>query len=242
MMTLVKDLNEKLSKSGAEAILSYFLKEYKGKIVFGTSLGAEDQVITDMISRIDKSAKIFTLDTGRVFPETYETLHNTNAHYGINIEVYFPNSESVERMVNTNGINLFYTSVQNRKLCCQVRKIEPLMRAMTGAEIWITGIRREQSVTRILTEIVEYDEVNKIIKVNPLVDWTEEDVWNYIREFNVPYNELHDNGFPSIGCQPCTRAIKDGEDVRAGRWWWENPEQKECGLHSRENGQAKTQR
>ncbi len=242
MMTLVKDLNEKLSKSGAEAILSYFLKEYKGKIVFGTSLGAEDQVITDMISRIDKSAKIFTLDTGRVFPETYETLHNTNAHYGINIEVYFPNSESVERMVNTNGINLFYTSVQNRKLCCQVRKIEPLMRAMTGAEIWITGIRREQSVTRILTEIVEYDEVNKIIKVNPLVDWTEEDVWNYIREFNVPYNELHDNGFPSIGCQPCTRAIKDGEDVRAGRWWWENPEQKECGLHSRENGQASNQR
>jgi len=238
MMTLVKDLNERLSKSGAKAILGYFLKEYKGSIVFGTSLGAEDQVLTDMISQIDKSAKIFTLDTGRVFPETYETLHNTNKHYGINIEVYFPNSESVERMVNGHGINLFYESVQNRKMCCHVRKIEPLMRAMTGAEIWITGIRREQSVTRILTDIVEYDEANKIIKVNPLVDWTEEDVWNYIREFNVPYNELHDNGFPSIGCQPCTRAIKDGEDVRAGRWWWENPEHKECGLHKRENGQA----
>ncbi|MDZ7606643.1 MAG: phosphoadenylyl-sulfate reductase [Cyclobacteriaceae bacterium] len=238
MMTLVQELNEKLAKSGAEAILSYFLNAYKGKIVFGTSLGAEDQVITDMISRIDKSAKIFTLDTGRVFPETYETLHNTNSHYGINIEVYFPNSESVERMVNANGINLFYKNVENRKLCCQVRKIEPLMRAMTGAEIWITGIRREQSVTRILTEIAEYDEANKIIKVNPLVDWTEEDVWSYIREFNVPYNALHDSGFPSIGCQPCTRAIMDGEDVRAGRWWWETPDQKECGLHKRKNGQT----
>ncbi len=239
METLVKELNEKLGAASAEEILTFFLNEYKGKIAFGTSLGAEDQVITDLIAKIDKNARIFTLDTGRVFPETYETLQATNQQYGINIEVYFPNSEKVERMVNTYGINLFYDSVDNRKMCCHVRKIEPLMRAMTNAEIWITGLRREQSVTRISTEAVEYDAANKKIKLNPLVDWTEEDVWSYLRENNVPYNDLHDNGFPSIGCQPCTRAVQAGEDVRAGRWWWEEPEHKECGLHSMKNGSSK---
>ena len=240
METLVKNLNQQLKYSTAEEILSFFINEFDGKLAFGTSLGAEDQVITDMIAKINKNTKIFTLDTGRVFPETYETLQDTIDKYGIKIDVYFPNSEKVERMVNEKGINLFYKSVENRKMCCHVRKIEPLQRAMTGVDVWVTGIRREQSVTRILTDIVEYDSANGKIKVNPLVDWTEQDVWDYIRQDGVPYNKLHDKGFPSIGCQPCTRAIGEGEDVRAGRWWWESPEQKECGLHKR-NGQLKKQ-
>jgi phosphoadenosine phosphosulfate reductase len=240
METLIKNLNQQLKDSTAEEILSFFINEFDGKLAFGTSLGAEDQVITDMIARISKETKIFTLDTGRVFPETYQTLQETVDKYDIRIDVYFPNSEKVERMVNEKGINLFYRSVENRQLCCHVRKIEPLQRAMTGVDVWVTGLRREQSITRILTDIVEYDPANGKIKVNPLVDWTEEDVWNYIRLHEVPYNKLHDSGFPSIGCQPCTRAINEGEDVRAGRWWWEAPEQKECGLHKR-NGQLKKQ-
>jgi len=239
METFIKKLNDQLSGCSAFEILSYFITEFDGNLAFGSSLGAEDQVITDMIARIDKSSKIFTLDTGRVFPETYRTLDETNKKYGINVEVYFPNSEKVERMVNSKGINLFYESVENRKLCCRIRKIEPLRRAMTNVDVWVTGIRRAQSVTRILTDVVELDNATGRIKVNPLVDWTEDDVWNYIKENEVPYNKLHDSGFPSIGCQPCTRAIKEGEDIRAGRWWWEDPEQKECGLHKRK-GQLKT--
>ena len=240
METLIKKLNKQLSNRSAQEILGFFIKEFEGKLAFGSSLGAEDQVITDMIAKIDKTTKIFTLDTGRIFPETYNALQQTNEKYDINIDVYFPNSEKVERMVNEKGINLFYASVENRKFCCQVRKIEPLKRAMTDVDVWVTGIRKEQSVTRILTDIVELDAGTGKLKVNPLVDWTEEDVWNYIKENDVPYNKLHDIGFPSIGCQPCTRAIENGEDVRAGRWWWESPEQKECGLHKR-NGQLKTQ-
>jgi phosphoadenosine phosphosulfate reductase len=240
MQTLIRRLNKQLSGQSAFEVLSYFIKEFDGKLAFGSSLGAEDQVITDMIGKIDKGTKIFTLDTGRVFPETYDTVQESNEKYDINIEVYFPNSEKVERMVNQKGINLFYQSVENRRLCCQVRKIEPLQRAMTDVDVWVTGIRKEQSVTRLLTEVVELDAGTGKLKVNPLVDWTEQDVWDYIKENEVPYNKLHDRGFPSIGCQPCTRAIKEGEDVRAGRWWWETPEQKECGLHKR-NGQLKAQ-
>jgi phosphoadenosine phosphosulfate reductase len=240
MQTLIRKLNKQLSGQSAFEVLSYFIKEFDGKLAFGSSLGAEDQVITDMIAKIDKGTKIFTLDTGRVFPETYDTVQESNEKYDINIEVYFPNSEKVERMVNQKGINLFYQSVENRRLCCQVRKIEPLQRAMTDVDVWVTGIRKEQSVTRLLTEVVELDAGTGKLKVNPLVDWTEQDVWDYIKENEVPYNKLHDRGFPSIGCQPCTRAIKEGEDVRAGRWWWETPEQKECGLHKR-NGQLKAQ-
>lgn len=239
MEQLVKELNERLQDLSAQEVLTYFIKEYDGKLALGTSLGAEDQVLTDMIAKIDKSTKIFTLDTGRVFPETYQTLHETNKKYGINVEIYFPNSEKVERMVNEKGINLFYDSVEDRKSCCQIRKIEPLKRAMMDVDVWVTGIRREQSITRILTEVVEFDLVNGKIKINPLLDWTEEDLWNYIKENEVPYNKLHDCGFPSIGCEPCTRAVKEGEDVRAGRWWWEAPEQKECGLHKRTNGKLK---
>lgn len=235
---LIKELNEQLQGLTALEVLTYFIKEYDGKLALGSSLGAEDQVLTDMIAKVDKSTKIFTLDTGRVFPETYQTLHETNEKYGINIEIYFPNSERVERMVNEKGINLFYKNIENRKTCCNVRKIEPLSRAMTDVDVWVTGIRREQSITRILTEVVEYDHINKKIKINPLLEWSEDDLWDYIKENKVPYNKLHDKGFPSIGCEPCTRAVEEGEDVRAGRWWWETPEQKECGLH-KSNGHLK---
>ena len=228
---MIEELNQKFKKSFPEKILQYFLKEYNGKIALSSSLGAEDQVLTDMIIKIDPSIRIFTLDTGRMFPETYEVLDQTNKKYGIKIEVFFPEHNRVEEMVNTKGINLFYESIENRKLCCHIRKIEPLKRAFTGLDIWICGLRKDQSVTRFFTNAVEWDEANGLIKINPLIDWREKDVWAYIKEHDVPYNSLHDKGFPSIGCQPCTRAVKPGEDVRAGRWWWEQPEQKECGLH-----------
>jgi len=238
MKQFVKDLNKHLTGRSAQEVLTFFITEFDGKLALGSSLGAEDQVLTDMIAKIDKSTKIFTLDTGRVFPETYQTLHETNEKYGINIEIYFPNSEKVERMVNEKGINLFYDNIENRKTCCRIRKIEPLRRAMMDVDVWVTGIRKDQSITRILTEVVEYDSFNGKIKINPLLEWTEKDLWGYIVENNIPYNKLHDKGFPSIGCEPCTRAIQKGEDVRAGRWWWEAPEQKECGLHKRTNGQV----
>jgi phosphoadenosine phosphosulfate reductase len=231
MIEQIQKLNEKLKNKTAEQILFYFLKEYDGKSGLASSLGAEDQVLTDMIAKIDKSTKIFTLDTGRVFPETYKVLDDTNKKYNISIEVYFPEYSKVEQMVKTKGINLFYDSIENRKLCCNIRKIEPLKRALKNIDVWITGLRKDQSVTRFFTPLVDWDEENQVIKVNPLLTWSEKDVWKYIKENDVPYNELHDKGFPSIGCQPCTRAINKGEDVRAGRWWWELPEHKECGLH-----------
>lgn len=231
MEELAKKLSEDLKGKSAEEILAFFINDYNGVVGLATSLGAEDQVLTDMICAVDKSTKIFTLDTGRVFPETFKVLDETNKKYGINVEVYFPKSDAVEEMVNTKGINLFYDSIDNRKLCCGVRKIEPLKRALGEIDIWVTGLRKDQSVTRFFTPLVEWDEGNKVIKVNPLLAWSEKEVWSYIKEKDVPYNDLHDNGFPSIGCQPCTRAIEKGEDVRAGRWWWEQPEQKECGLH-----------
>jgi phosphoadenosine phosphosulfate reductase len=226
-------LNDQFEGKSPEEILSYFLKEYKGKIALSSSLSIEDQVLTDLVAKIDKQTRIFTLDTGRLFPETYSLIDSTNKKYGINIEVFFPDHNRVEEMVKTNGINLFYDSIDKRKQCCQVRKLEPLKRAFEGLEVWICGLRQEQSVTRLGVKEVEWDEANGIIKINPLVRWLEKDVWDYIKTNNVPYNELHDKGFPSIGCQPCTRAIKPGEDLRAGRWWWEEPEHKECGLHNR---------
>lgn len=231
MKAKAKELSKLLKKKSATEILEYFIKEYDGKVGLATSLGAEDQVLTDMIAKIDKSTKIFTLDTGRVFPETYKTLDDTNKKYGMSIEVYFPEREAVEQMVAEKGINLFYDSIENRKQCCGVRKIVPLKRALSEIDIWVTGLRKDQSVTRFFTPLVEWDEGNEVIKVNPLLDWKESEVWDYIKKEEVPYNELHDKGFPSIGCQPCTRAVEAGEDVRAGRWWWEAPENKECGLH-----------
>ena len=227
-------INEQLAGKSPQEVIAWFLNDFEGKVAFSTSLGAEDQAITKMIADIDKTAHIFTLDTGRLFPETYDLMDRTAKKYDITIRVMFPDAARVEEMVNSKGINLFYDSVENRKLCCHIRKIEPLKRAFKGLDAWICGLRREQSVTRKDMKLVEWDENNGLLKVNPLIDWTEAHLWEYIKQNHIPYNPLHDKGFPSIGCQPCTRAIMPGEDVRAGRWWWENPETRECGLHKRD--------
>jgi len=229
----IESLNQQWAGLSADDILRNALSLFGNKITFATSLGAEDQVITYLLSKINKSANIITLDTGRVFPETYDLLHRTVNRYGIAIKSYYPDTNQVEELVNTKGINLFYESIENRKLCCHVRKIIPLRRALQGMDAWITGLRREQSVTRTDLKIVEWDASNKLIKINPLLEWHEKQVWDFIKSNDIPYNKLHDQGFPSIGCQPCTRAIEKGEDLRAGRWWWEMPDSKECGLHGR---------
>jgi phosphoadenosine phosphosulfate reductase len=200
-------------------------------ITFANSFGAEDMVLTDVIVREQLPIEIFSLDTGRLPVETYELMAETESKYGIKLKVYFPKHEAVEDYVQTKGINAFYESIDLRKACCYMRKVEPLGRALAGKQAWITGMRAEQAVTRANLPVQEYDAGNKLEKFNPLSDWTEQEVWAYIRIHEVPYNKLHDAFYPSIGCAPCTRAVAMGEDVRAGRWWWENPENKECGLH-----------
>ncbi|MCD8173297.1 MAG: phosphoadenylyl-sulfate reductase [Alistipes sp.] len=230
---LVEKYNEQFSGAGPETVLRHFLGEFAGRIALSSSLSLEDQVLTDMICRIDPATRIFTLDTGRLFPEAYHLIDRTNDRYRIRIEVFFPDSALVQEMVREEGVNLFYDSVEKRRRCCHVRKIEPLQRAFRGLDVWICGLRREQSVTRSDMRMVEFDRANGLIKLNPLIDWSEEEVREYLRRNAVPYNRMHDKGYPSIGCQPCTRAIEEGEDVRAGRWWWESPEHKECGLHKR---------
>lgn len=223
------DLNGK----PAMEVLTYLFKDFKGKVGFASSLGAEDQVITYMLTQISPNPYIFTLDTGRLFPETYDLLDLTSKKYNLQFDIFYPEASQVQKMVKEKGINLFYESIENRQLCCHVRKLEPLNRAFKGLDVWICGLRKGQSPTRKDMTTIEWDEKNGLIKVNPLIDWTEQQVWEYIHEHKIPYNRLHDKGFPSIGCQPCTRAIAAGEDVRAGRWWWENPESKECGLHKK---------
>jgi phosphoadenosine phosphosulfate reductase len=231
-----QEINKLLEQASALEIVNYFLKNYRGEIVFSTGLGAEGQALTDMIVDKDKDAvKIITLDTGRLFQETYDLIDRTREYYNIKINIFFPDYNKVEKMVNEKGMNLFYKSLENRKLCCHLRKTEPLKRALKGHKIWIAGLRRDQSITRINLQPVEWDEANQIIKVHPLYNWTQQDVWKYIKQNNVPYNTLHDKGYPSIGCEPCTRAVKPGEDERAGRWWWEEPEKRECGLHTQNN-------
>ncbi|MGM0376217.1 MAG: phosphoadenylyl-sulfate reductase [Bacteroidota bacterium] len=229
----IDTLNRQFSNQKPEEVIRWFLNEYGNRVALSSSLGAEDQVLTDMIKKISLEARIFTLDTGRLFPETYDLIQRTNEKYNTRIEILFPDYKQVEEMVNEKGINHFYESVENRKLCCGIRKIEPLKRAFSTLDAWICGLRAGQSVTRQNVHIVEWDDNNGLLKVNPLASWSERDVWDYIHAHEVPYNPLHDEGFPSIGCQPCTRAVKPWEDVRAGRWWWEQPESKECGLHKR---------
>jgi phosphoadenosine phosphosulfate reductase len=233
MQDKIASLNQQLAGADAIGLLSYFLTEYKGRIALASSLGLEDQVLTEMVCFIDPSLKIFTLDTGRLFPETYDLIQRTNQKYGMQMQVYFPEAQMVEQMVHSKGINLFYNSIEDRKTCCHTRKIVPLKRAFAGLDVWICGLRRDQSVTRSEMQPIEWDEKNGLIKLNPLIDWSEEKVRAYIKAHNIPYNPLHDRDFPSIGCQPCTRAILPGEDLRAGRWWWENPDTRECGLHKR---------
>lgn len=232
MENKAREYSRRFAGMEAGEILAQVMWSHPGMAVFSTSLGAEDQVITHMLATQGFEEGIFTLDTGRLFPETYELMEKTCVRYGIRIQVFFPDTGKVEEMVREKGINLFYHSIENRKLCCSVRKTEPLRRALSGKEIWITGLRREQSPTRQDLALAQVDAANQIIKVNPLLEWSEEQVWKYIHQHKIPYNVLHDKGFPSIGCQPCTRAILPGEDVRAGRWWWESPDTRECGLHT----------
>ncbi|HHN48555.1 MAG TPA: phosphoadenylyl-sulfate reductase [Bacteroidales bacterium] len=227
----LETLNQRFLRATPKEVIGWALNHFGDKIAFSTSMGAEDQVILHMIAGIDKSATVFTLDTGRLFPETYDLIDISSNKYGIPIRIYFPDTKQVEEMVNKKGINLFYESIENRKLCCHIRKVEPLKRAFAGLDAWVCGLRRAQSVTRNDAKMFEWDAKFGLIKINPLINWTEEQLWDFIERNHVPYNKLHDRGFPSIGCQPCTRAVEPGEDVRAGRWWWENPETKECGLH-----------
>ena len=233
MKTKIDQLNKEFGDKSPEVVLDYFLHEYHDRIALASSLGLEDQMLTDIILKIKKNARVFTIDTGRLFPETYSLIDKTNMKYNFKMEVYFPESSSVEKYVYTNGINAFYESIDKRKACCNVRKIQPLLRALSTVDVWVCGLRKDQAVTRSEVQVVEWDEANHLIKINPLARFSEEEVWDYVLKNNVPYNVLHKKGFPSIGCQPCTRAVEDGEDIRSGRWWWENPEQKECGLHKR---------
>lgn len=214
------------------------------RVTLASSLGVEDQVLTHMIASARLPLPVFTLDTGRMFAESYDLIERTRDELGVTIRPYFPDAGAVEQMVADEGPNLFYRSVELRKRCCHVRKVEPLRRALKGKLAWVTGLRRAQSVTRAELERIEWDEQNGLYKINPLADWSEADVWAYIRSHEVPYNALHDRGFPSIGCAPCTRAVAPGDDPRSGRWWWERPEHRECGLHVNEDAreQAATPR
>lgn len=231
----MKDIVEiKQALNGLNTVekLHYLAEKYKDRIVFSTSFGWEDQAITHLIFANNIPIKVFTLETGRLFPETYYVWNRTLEIYQQPIHAYFPQSDLLQDMVAKKGPNSFYESVENRKECCYIRKIEPLKRALAGNEIWITGIRAEQSTNREGMEDLEWDEGNQMIKFHPIFDWTLDDVKQYIKENNIVYNTLHDKGFPSIGCAPCTRAVREGEDFRAGRWWWEDQSKKECGLHA----------
>ena len=199
--------------------------------VFANSLGAEDMVLTDLIVREKLAIEIFSLDTGRLPGETYDLIGRLRRHYGLTLTLYYPQHELVEAYTRQHGINGFYESVELRKACCHTRKVEPLQRALAGKKAWVTGLRAEQATTRSGLALREFDATNQLEKFNPLADWTEQEVWAYIRANDVPFNKLHDQGYPSIGCAPCTRAVAAGEHVRSGRWWWEDPTSKECGLH-----------
>jgi len=231
MKELVESLAAETGDLTAQEFLLHVVKRFGDRVALASSLGAEDQVVTDMLCSIAPRPRIFTLDTGRLPQETYDAIQATNERYGIRIKILFPDRQEVEDLVNGGGPNLFYDSVEARRACCQVRKVRPLRRELATLDAWITGLRREQSVTRAELARVHWDEANGLVKLNPLADWAEDQVWDYVRSHNVPTNRLHALGYPSIGCAPCTRAVAEGEDVRAGRWWWEDPEHKECGLH-----------
>jgi phosphoadenosine phosphosulfate reductase len=227
----IQQLNEKLKTP--QEVLQWSLDNLHPRIAVASSFGAEDVVVIDMMMKINPKSRIFTLDTGRLNQETYDVMDEIRKKYDINIEVMFPDQNEVEQMVRVNGLNLFYNSIGNRKLCCGIRKVHPLNRMLSTLDGWITGLRADQTEVRLKANKIEIDEQhNGIIKINPIIEWTWEQTWDYIKKNNIPYNKLHDNGYPSIGCEPCTRAIKPGEPLRAGRWWWESDSQKECGLHA----------
>jgi phosphoadenosine phosphosulfate reductase len=223
LQTLVQD---------TRAVLELTLREHKN-VVYSNSLGAEAMVLTDLICTYAPEIEMFTLDTGRLHDETLALLDRIERRYQRRVQVFYPDAQQIERYVGDNGINGFYLGVEERLSCCHIRKIEPFRRAVAGRKAWITGVRREQSAERALGEAIGWDERYGLWKVSPLLDWTEEDVWAYIRSRNLPYNALHDKGYPSIGCAPCTRAVEPGADPRSGRWWWENPDSRECGLQPR---------
>ena len=223
-----------LARAPAEDVLAWANARFGDAAAIASSFGVEDVVLIDLASRHAPRLGVFTLDTGRLPPETYEVMEQVRRRYGIQIETYFPERAAVEALENEKGFFSFRRSVAERNECCAIRKLEPLSRALKGKKGWVTGLRREQSITRAELEVVEVDEAHgSILKLNPLAPWTESQVWQYARERSLPVNALHERGYPSIGCAPCTRAIGPGEDVRAGRWWWESPEHKECGLHAR---------
>ena len=230
-------ISELLYQSGRLNIAEFIgklVQQFPDQVTFSTSFSYEDQVITHEILANQLPVKIFTLDTGRMFAETYSVWNSTNEKYNTKIKAYYPQANTLQQFVEANGPNSFYESVDNRKQCCFIRKVEPLQRALAGNAIWITGLRAEHSANRTNLPIIEWDESNQVIKYHPLLHWTNEDVKAFISKNMIPYNPLHDKGFVSIGCAPCTRAIKAGEDFRAGRWWWEDASKKECGLHVHE--------
>ncbi len=226
------EIKEKLAAKieAAKDVLATIVSDYDSATL-ASSYGAEDMVLMDLICKFAPEIEIFSLDTGRLPKETYDVMQKAKAHYQREVKVYFPEATDVEDYITHQGPNAFYDSVELRKDCCGIRKVKPLGRALAGKKAWLTGMRRSQAVTRSELPVSEWDESHGLQKFSPLTAWSNGDVWAYIRAFEVPYNELHDTGYASIGCQPCTRAITAGEDIRAGRWWWENPESKECGLH-----------
>ncbi|MGI9553789.1 MAG: phosphoadenylyl-sulfate reductase [Thermodesulfobacteriota bacterium] len=228
----IKNLNDEFVNKAPEDILRWCVEELHPNISLATSFQAQGMVLIDMLMKIDNKARIFTIDTGRLNQETYDVFDEVSVKYKKNIEVLFPDFKEVEKMVSEKGINLFYKGVENRVLCCQIRKTNPLNRYLKTLDGWITSIKRDQTESRATAQKFEIDTIHDgILKVNPIVDWTDEMVWDYIKSNNIPYSKLYDKGYQSIGCEPCTRAVKEGEDPRAGRWWWESGSNKECGIH-----------
>ncbi|RAP30229.1 phosphoadenylyl-sulfate reductase [Candidatus Marinamargulisbacteria bacterium SCGC AG-414-C22] len=228
---LCEELNTLFNQASPQEVLTYANDRFKTKLVLASSLGLEDQLLTSYLCQINPQARIFVLDTGRLNKETYDVMETTKQTYNMSYEVYQPNPQAIDVFIKTKGLDSFYESLANRKECCKIRKIDPLRRVLATADAWITGLRKEQSQNRQAMSLFEYDDAHELIKINPLIKWTYEDVFKEVKKQNIPYNVLHDKGYPSIGCEPCTRAIKPGEDFRAGRWWWENEDKKECGLH-----------
>ena len=228
----VKNLNHEFKRSSPEDILSWVSENLGRSVALATSFQVQGMVLVDMFAKTDDGARIFTLDTGRLHSHTYDVMDRTREKYNIDIEVLFPDTAEVEEMVTGRGVNLFYKSVENRRLCCQVRKTNPLNGYLKTLDAWITSIRADQTEQRAESSRFEIDYLHgKMLKINPILDWTVDQVWDYVRKNDVPYNKLHDMGYPSIGCAPCTRAVEEGEDPRAGRWWWEQGSDKECGIH-----------
>jgi len=232
---LNKEYKDKLAEETVKYVLDLLGKE---KVILASSMSIEDQVLTDILIKINPEARIFFLDTGRHFQKTYDLMVETMQRYKFNYEVYAPDTDELEGVLSKFGPNFFYQSIELRKKCCEIRKVNPLKRVLSTADAWICGLRRDQSLTRQEIEIFEWDYSHSIYKINPIAFWTEDMVWDYIKKHNIPYNYLYNEGFLSIGCQPCTRAVRPGESVRSGRWWWEDPDKKECGLHLRMEGKV----